>query len=307
MKTAIHILYSLFLIFSCSKFTWDNNHQDGREKRRVKYKEFDGVKKRLMLLTIFNESPHGGEDLGINATEELRKELLRTGRFVINDFSIDLFGNSKKIYAGGGGDLFQLSRKAKKMGINMIVFGRIISARIRENIDEVGLVKKTNAYTESKIEIRIYDTNAGREVFKETIKGFASDNTYRFFSTDEMKKIKYRRDLLRYGLKIAVRRAITQIIRVSTTLDWVGRVAKVVGNRIYISAGRKSGININDILQVVTKGEEIFDQDTGALIGISQGEIKGTVEVIDFFGVDGAIAILHSGGSVVQGDFVKLY
>ena len=296
-----------FLMISCSRYMYNRDSQNMKEVEGKYFQKFDGVKKRMVLLTFFNESPEGGEDLGITATEELRRELLRSGRFVIDNFSSDIFGNSKKIYAGGGGNLFQLSRKAKKMGVNMIVFGRIISAKTRQKNDEIGLVRKNNIYTESKVEVRIYDTNAGKEVFKDVVKGFASDSDYRFFSTSAEKQMNRRRDMLRYGIKVAMRISVPEILRIASSLDWIGRVAKIVGNKIYISAGRKSGINLNNILQVVTKGEDIFDQDTGALIGISQGEIKGTVEVIDFFGVDGAIAILHSGGSVVQGDFVQLY
>jgi hypothetical protein len=40
---------------------------------------------------------------------------------------------------------------------------------------------------------------------------------------------------------------------------------------------------------------------------VSQGEVKGTLEVVDYLGDDGAITILHSGGSVTEGDFIQLY
>jgi hypothetical protein len=84
-------------------------------------------------------------------------------------------------------------------------------------------------------------------------------------------------------------------------------VAKIIGSKVYLNAGRDSGINVSDILKVVTEGQEIYDPETGAMIGVSKGDVKGTIEVIDYFGADGAIAILHSGGSVQEGDFVQLY
>ena len=77
--------------------------------------------------------------------------------------------------------------------------------------------------------------------------------------------------------------------------------------KIYLNAGRKSGLNIGDILKVTTEGSEVFDPETGALLGVSKGEVKGTLEIIDYFGPDGTVAILHSGGSVTEGDFVQLY
>ena len=106
---------------------------------------------------------------------------------------------------------------------------------------------------------------------------------------------------------MAVRRSIPRIAEVSAKLDWIGRVARIIGNKIYINAGRSSGLQISDILKVMTEGQDIYDPETGALIGISKGEVKGTIEIIDYFGEDGSIAILHSGGSVQENDFVQLY
>ena len=64
---------------------------------------------------------------------------------------------------------------------------------------------------------------------------------------------------------------------------------------------------MGDILKVMTEGQEIYDPESGALLGVSKGQVKGTLEVIDYFGPDGSVAILHSGGSVTEGDFVQLY
>jgi hypothetical protein len=57
----------------------------------------------------------------------------------------------------------------------------------------------------------------------------------------------------------------------------------------------------------MTAGVDIYDPGTGALIGKTKGTLKGTLEVIDYFGSDGAICVLHSGGAVQEGDIVTLY
>jgi len=106
---------------------------------------------------------------------------------------------------------------------------------------------------------------------------------------------------------VGVRRSIPKIIKVSERIEWIGRVAKIVGSKIYVNAGRVSGLNIGDVLKVLTEGLEVYDPETGAMLGVSKGEVKGTLEIIDYFGGDGTIAILHSGGSVVEGDYVQLY
>ena len=143
--------------------------------------------------------------------------------------------------------------------------------------------------------------NSNKEVYTDTLKGYADDSTFRFFNNDRESKLAYRRNLLRYAVKVSVRKSIPRILDISAKLDWVGRVAKIVGTKIYVNAGRSSGIQISDIIKVMTEGAEIYDPETGALIGMSKGEVKGTIEVIDYFGADGAIAVLHSGGSVFPG------
>jgi len=294
------------MLVSCSSLV-KRDSQGQRRPPKGNVQNFSGLKKKIVLLTFFNESPYGGEDLAVTASEELKRELDRTGEFIIDTMSSQIFGNSKEIYAGGGVKLVQLSRRAKTAGINFVIYGRVVEARIREKSDEIGLVRETKSYSEAKVELRVFDVNNNKEIFTETIKGYADDSTYRLFNTNREEHLAYRRDLLRYSVKVAVRMGIPRVLEVASKLDWVGRVAKIIGSKIYINAGRRSGIQISDILKVITEGQEIFDPETGALIGLSKGEVKGTVEVIDYFGPDGAVAILHSGGSVGEGDFVQLY
>lgn len=313
MEKLYRLLSVLFLgvsflsLLSCSGPVISRQDSGFQDRQGPMPQNFGGVKKKVALLTFFNESPQGGDDLGVVATEELRVELARTGQFSLDPMATRIFGTSKEIYAGAGSKLVQLSRQGKIQGVNLVIFGRILEARVRENTDEIGLVRKTKSYTESLIEIRIFDVNSNREIFVDTLKGYADDSTFRLFSADRETQLQYRRDLMRYGVRVAMRRGIPPILEVASKLDWVGRVAKIVGTRIYINAGRASGINIGDILRVMTEGAEIHDPETGALIGTAKGEVKGTLEVVDYFGPDGSIAVLHSGGSVLEGDFVQLY
>lgn len=306
VKKLFLCLVSLQMLAACSSSVIQRDGQ-GKRPRAEERKYFSGVKKKIALLPFFNESPFESEDLEVNATEELRMELSRSGEFIIDPSSQKLFGPSKEIYVGGGMKLVQLTRQAKIAGINFIVFGRVIDARVREKSDEIGIVRQTKSYTEAKVEVRVFDVNAGKEIYTETLNGYADDSTYRFFSSDREDYLSYRRDLLRYAVRVSVRKSIPKIIELASKLDWVGRVAKIIGTKVYLNAGRESGINIGDILKIITEGTEIYDPETGALIGMSKGDMKGTIEIVDYFGTDGSIAILHSGGQVLEGDFVQLY
>lgn len=269
--------------------------------------EFNPVKKKIALLKFFNESPLGGEDLAIHATEEFRKEIGRSKDFIVDPSAATIFGTSKDIYAGGGIKLAQLTRKAKMAGVSLVVFGRVTDARIRQSSDEIGFVRKTKAMGQTKVEIKIFDVLSSKEILSEEMSSTIHDNNYRFYINDNEENLAYRQDLLRYATRVTVRKFIPQVLKVGAKLDWTGRVAKIIGSKIYINSGRQSGLNLGDILKVITEGQEIFDPETGALIGVSKGNIKGTLEIVDYFGPDGAIAILHSGGVVTEGDFVQLY
>ena len=306
VKKIFLCLISLQMFAACSSPVIQRDMQ-GKRPRAEERKYFSGVKKKIALLPFFNESPFESEDLEINATEELRMELTRSGEFIVDPTATKLFGPSKEIYVGGGMKLVQMTRQAKIAGINFIVFGRVIDARVREKSDEIGIVRQTKSYTEAKVEVRVFDVNAGKEIYTETLNGYADDSTYRFFAADREDYLSYRRDLLRYAVRVSVRKSIPKIIELASKLDWVGRVAKIIGTKVYLNAGRESGINIGDILKIITEGTEIYDPETGALIGMSKGDMKGTIEIVDYFGTDGAIAILHSGGQVLEGDFVQLY
>ena len=124
MKTnLILIVLSLIFLESCSRQVVKRTNK-GMSPRDNPRQYFTGVKKKIVLLSFFNESPYGGEDLGIIATEEMRNEISKTGQFIIDQLNAKMFGSSKEIYAGGGVKLVQLSRKAKIHGINFVVFGR---------------------------------------------------------------------------------------------------------------------------------------------------------------------------------------
>jgi hypothetical protein len=302
---SLSMLLSIFMVASCAPIT--RRKPISQSSRINSVSEFSPIKKKIALLGFYNESPMGGDDLAITATEEFRRELNKSREFIIDPEAETLFGNSKEIYAGGGIKLAQLARKAKMSGVNIVIFGRIKEARVRQKSDEIGFVRKIKSLAETVVEIKVYDVLSNKELFSETLDGDISDDNLRFYKADSEDNLSYRQDLLRYSVKVAVRKIVPRVVKIGSKLDWLGRVAKIIGTRIYVNAGRTSGLNLGDILKVVTEGQEIFDPESGAMIGMSQGEVKGTLEVVDYFEPNGAICILHSGGSVTEGDFVQLY
>jgi hypothetical protein len=88
-------------------------------------------------------------------------------------------------------------------------------------------------------------------------------------------------------------------------IDWSARIIKVEKKRILINAGRLSGLQAGQNLRVYAKGSEIKDPNTKLSLGKAQGALKGTVKVVDFFGIDGAICEPLAAGKFKQGDMIK--
>jgi hypothetical protein len=117
----------------------------------------------------------------------------------------------------------------------------------------------------------------------------------------------YRAELTKLALRNAMGGAVPEVIRAIEKLAWQGRVAKVAGAKVYVNAGKASGLVVGDILRVTTPGDDIYDPTTGAFLGRTQGQLKGTVEVVDFLGTDGAVTEVHTGGNFQEADLVQLY
>jgi hypothetical protein len=65
---------------------------------------------------------------------------------------------------------------------------------------------------------------------------------------------------------------IPRIVNAVEKLSWEGRVALVKGERVYLNAGRLSGLQVGDILRISEEGEDVHDPETGNYIGRVRGD-----------------------------------
>ena len=100
---------------------------------------------------------------------------------------------------------------------------------------------------------------------------------------------------------------VGNLLRALRKMSWTGRIALVRGEKLYLNAGRLSGLQAGDILRVTESKDEIFDPETGGYLGNIMGRMKGTIEVISYFGKDGAVTIVHSGSGFEENDIVEFY
>lgn len=304
MKPVFALL--LFLLFSCSGEVVKRSPTSEAEKPLEK-SDFQGIKKKIVVLDISNETPLIGEKLGADTTSRLFSELEQSNRFILNPSAEIKFGTSKEIYTSGGANFPEITHTAKNMGIYLIVYGRIVEAKVNEKSNEIGVLSYTSMESQAMLEIRVFDIYTNREILNERFSGVDDSSTFRKFSSEDKEYLDFREKNLKTGIFRAVKEAAPKIIALADRLNWQGRVAKVEGQNIYLNSGRLTGLKIGDTLSVVTSGNEIFDPQTGVQLGVTRGIVKATIEVVDYFGEDGAMANLLSGGTIHEGDLVEIY
>jgi len=271
-------------------------------------REGKALRQRILVLPFLNSEVGADRIVLKDARTIVVRALARTGRFVIvdpEDFSED---PKKYLNRQGEYDLKSLSKKLMSMGIAAVLEGRIMKVRAKKTGDAVGIFRKVRAQVSAQVRVRLFSAGNSRELLNQMFSASTqSEATQVLKQTSSESNLIKNPQLVRTSVAKAFLASIPLITRSVHKLKWEGRVALLSGERVYINAGRMSGIQIGDILKISEDGKEIFDPETGGFLGKAPGRMKGTVEIVSYFGKDGAIGIVHSGSGFEENDLVEIY
>ncbi len=315
---ATKALYSAVLFFSfasCSRSPGYSRDQvkSGRgqtegERNKVMnaVEKFAPLKKRAVVLALWNDTPVKGK-FEVQAKNYLREALLDSDKLnLVDDKEIplrsqDFYLDSDKL------DVAHVSENGKKWGVSLVILGRISKIAFRRQDDDVGLLRPTEAKAAVSVELRLIDVAQAKEIALGEGAGLSENSTMNLFGQDPQDAESYRNDVVAEALGEAVHKAIPSLLKEVDRIQWRGKIIKVAGAKLYVNAGRATGLQVGDILKVSSQGTDIFDPDSGLFLGRTAGDLKGTLEVMEFFGEDGAITRVHSGANFQEGDTIQLY
>ena len=290
-------------------------HQRAAPSRSPEVRDFphqaragDELRKKILVLPFIDSELQRSHNVTEIARRTVVEELVRTGQFVVinnNDFPQDLRSFQK---ASGEYDMEAVSRIAASMGITAVLEGKVVDIRARRAGDELGVIRQVRASVNAEVQVRVWGARVAKEIFAGTRQATVESTVTRALERSETDRhLSEDPVLIRQGVRNAFQASIPSIVRAVEKLNWEGRVALVCGDRVYVNAGRVSGIQVGDILKVVEEGREVYDPDTGVFIGHAPGRMKGTIEVVTYFGQDGSIGVVHSGSGFKENDRVELY
>lgn len=307
-KSLMFLLAILGCLTSC--VTSQNEPQIKKEIKDVSYqarKSDDSPRKRLMILPFLDDSATRTQSLRDAARADFIEELNRIGEVIVID-SKDLKVDFSKAIEGGQYKLADIAKEAANLGVSAVLEGKLIDLKVKRKSDPIGVFRQLKTTFESQVRVRIVNARSGKEIFNTLKTVTIEEANVRVAETvDSDKFFQNNPEILENLVKESFLDFAPQINAALSKLAWEGRVAAVQGDRIFLNVGRVSGLQIGDILKVTDTGDEVYDPQSGNYIGRVPGRLKGTLEVVSYFGQDGAIAVVHSGSGFRENDKVELY
>jgi hypothetical protein len=308
MKTLFYAL----LAFSCGACqTIDRTspvaRREVRDQSLTGKSENAGPRKRMIILPFLDSSENRPDSLREKARAAFIKELNRSGEVIAVD-SRDLKNETLKPAEKGEYDLKEISKQAQPLGANAVLEGKILDIHVSRKADNVGVIRQVKSEFEAVVRVRVVQTRGGQEVFN-TVKTVKLDEpTVRVAERVENDKtLTNNPELVEAIVRDAFLDFVPQVIASIGKVSWEGRIAGLSGDRLFLNVGRVSGIQVGDILKVLEEGDDVYDPESGGHIGKVPGRLKGTLEVVSYFGNDGAVAVIHSGSGFKENDRVELY
>ena len=296
-------------LVQCSLF------EDARKRRSPEVRDLprqardDGanLRRRVVVLPFIDKSPYATGASVQAARDTVVRQLNLSGEVVVLSAS-DLEKPPQEYFDEDGYEIEKIIPMARKIGAHAIVVGRIQEIKTRKIGDSVGLFRKIKAEVSALVDVEMYSTKSGNSIVKETRSATVEEEVTRVAKASYTdKELRDNPQLVRSVVKAAFAKMVKNIILALRKMSWTGRIALVRGEKIYLNAGRLSGLQVGDILQVAEAKEEIYDPETGGYLGNITGRMKGTIEVISYFGKDGSVTIVHSGSGFEQNDIVEFY
>lgn len=304
-------VFTIFLLFLAGCSIFDRRETVAKKEiKDVNYLQTKAdaqPKRRVMVLPLLDFDPARPEDLKQKIREAFIGELNRGSEMIALDSS-ELKADLSKVIKNNEYDMKEISKEAYQLGVSSLLEAKVLDVRLKRKSDQVGVVRNMNTTFEVITRVRIFNTRTGKEAYN-TVKTVTheQDDVRIAQRVNSDKNFLNNPEVVEILIKDALFDFASSIQEGIARVSWEGRIAAIQGERIYLNVGKISGLQVGDLLKVTEPSDDIYDAEAGYHLGRVPGRAKGTLEIVSYFGHDGAIAILHSGGGFKENDKVEVY
>ena len=129
-----------------------------------------------------------------------------------------------------------------------------------------GANDKEVSFALSKISLDIYNTETGK-----MLRRLRARNP--FFLSRENGDMSSEKSKVK-AIDLAIELIADDLLRSLLSLDWHARIASVETDRVFLNAGRLSGLEKGDVLEVYSPGDQVIDKTTKLPLGKNQGKLQ---------------------------------
>ena len=248
------------------------------------------MKRRVLVLPADDRTNYKSEQLGELATRRLITRLESTGAIIC-------FDPATTNIQGSFTDPANIKTLNEVFGVQAVLKS-VLSDVYTTTTKIEGKDENEASFAMSKLSIDVYDTDTGLMLKQLAGRNPLSLSREKGELSPEKAKIK--------AIDLAIEMISDDLLKAVLSLDWHARIASIDEEKVYINAGRLSGLEKGKVLEVYTAGEKIIDSKTKAPLGTTKGTFKGELEVVELFGVDASCAKSKKGGSFSPTDIVYI-
>jgi hypothetical protein len=251
------------------------------------------LKYKVVIAEFQDNAPKDALGLGALVTQELAKQLEESGAVVLVD--MELVKKSLGVKDDGALSTPSALEKLRTLlGVQGLVIGAIHDTMVGSGKQ----AKTEEAMAITKMDILLFDTETGNVI--RSIKG--ENPVYTSRAVGEKSEDK----ALHNAINVVLQGVTDSMIRGLAGLEWSTSVASIEGDKLYLNAGKSSGLKVGDELDIYNPGRQIKNQITGVSLGRLPGILQGKVKVSQFLGYDAAEATIITGGKITTGDEARL-
>ncbi|UCE08019.1 MAG: hypothetical protein JSW07_08320 [bacterium] len=278
------------------------------------------TKKRVAVFDFEDKTEHRwrwwtGQPVGQGMADMLTTELVKSGKYqVIERQGIEQIMQEQRLGQSGAVTQQTAAEVGKLLGVELAIIGAVTEFGYKKS-DVGGFLKKKglglgiqSASAVVGIDVRFVNTNTGEILAadnvrkEETKKGLKIDTRQLSFKN----KNAFDESIVGKATRAAIEDIMGKLDAQLENLPWQAKIVKVSGNIVYINAGSEANVNVGDIFDIYSVGEELIDPDTGLSLGAEEtrvGEIKVTDNAIG--NGKASKCVIVSGSGFQQGDLVR--
>ncbi len=280
----IFLILGIFLLTACTSSTRSTINAPLTKQPQVSHtiaQPMGKFLKRTVAIGRFSDETKRGNSflvdknnnrIGKQATDILSSRLADSGKFIMLERpDISALKSENKLN----------NKKFSLIGAQYIILGSV-SEYGRSTTSEVGIFSRNKIQKANvTVNVRLIDTRTSKVVYSEEASGEAVVEANHVFGVGE--RAGYNTSLDDKALSAAISKLVSNIMENLLDTPWQAYLLSVENGKYLLSGGKDQGIKIGDEFQVILKGKQVKNPQTGEFIELP-GRKVANIRVVAFAG-----------------------